>query len=139
MKKFQFLALALIVFIVSCGTTRTTSTSKSFNLETTKWQIEELNGEAIDAKADSFTIEFREDKRIGAKGSCNIIIGDYSYSNDGTLTLRPVGATRTACPDMTTEMEYISALEKATSFEVDGNNLTLLSGKKIVAKFKSLQ
>ncbi len=126
-----------MLFTASCGTTKSASKGQTLSLETTKWQIEELNGVAIAAKDDSFTIEFGADKRIGAKGSCNIIMGDYSYSTDGELSLKALGMTRSICPDMGTESKYIAALEATTSFSVTENLLTLFSNGEPVAKFKS--
>ncbi|MFI3332888.1 MAG: META domain-containing protein [Rikenellaceae bacterium] len=130
MKTHTFLSFVLLSLVVSCGTSNTTTKGQPFNLESTKWQTEELNGRAIKSKDNSFTIEFASDGRIAAKGSCNVIVGSYKQDLSGKsekLTLSPMGLTRSACPDMGVESEYVATLELVTSYSVEDGILTLFN------------
>lgn len=142
MKKRNFLSLLLLFAAVSCGTSSSSTKGQSFDLETTKWQTQELNGRAIESKDSSYTIEFASDGRIAAKGSCNVIVGNYKQDLSGKvdkLTLTPMGLTRSACPDMRVESEFVAALESVTSYDVVDGVLTLYSDEEKVVRLRMIE
>ncbi len=134
MKKIKFFAFALMLGATSCGTT-----SQHLNLEATRWQAEEMNGKAIEAQDDSFTLSFNEDMQLSAKAACNVIMGSYKYSEKGDLTLTQIGTTRAMCPDMEKEAEYIQLLNDANRAEIENEKLVLFNEDKAIAKFKAIE
>ncbi|MFR9503035.1 MAG: META domain-containing protein [Rikenellaceae bacterium] len=135
MTKIQFLLLSTISLAVSCGSIKSKTQNESFNLESTKWQAEQLNGEAIESVDERFTLSFNTDGKISGKGACNILFGSYTSNTDGTFSISPLGVTRTACPDMDIETQYIRALESTTSYSVIEDQLLLLNGDEVIIKF----
>ncbi|MFI3265268.1 MAG: META domain-containing protein [Rikenellaceae bacterium] len=129
MKHLFFISLALLAFVISCGTVKVSSQSGEFNLEATSWQVEQLNGNIIEPVEANFTLLFSEDGTLNARGACNIIFGDYIQKSGGVLSLSPKGMTRTACPDMDVEAQYIKALESVVSFDVVDGVLHLMDSQ----------
>ncbi|MFI3316883.1 MAG: META domain-containing protein [Rikenellaceae bacterium] len=141
MKKLHLLPLALLAFSLGCGTIKTKSVAEAdyTPLENTTWQLHELNGKSIEAHDDSFTLLFNAEDKLNGKGSCNILFGSYTQSDDGTILIKPQGLTRAACPDVATENEYIQTLGTVTSYNViDQTTLLLISGEVIVAKLEKI-
>jgi heat shock protein HslJ len=93
-------------------------------LEGTVWDLIEMNGKPV-AERGAATLEFAEES-AGGVGFCNYFFA--SYEQDGaSLTIREIGSTLMACPDLESEGEYFATLEKVASSRVDGENLVLLS------------
>lgn len=71
------------------------------------------------------SVVFADGQASGSSG-CNTFTGSYEAGDDGSLTFGPLASTMMACeePQMAVETAYLGALDKVTSFVVDGD-LTL--------------
>ncbi len=134
MTKLQLLYLALIAAIItSCASMKRKSKENFVELTSTSWQVEELNGRAITPQENNFTLLFGTDGALNGRGACNIMFGQYEQGKDGKLTLSPQGLTRTACPDMGVEDEYIKMLGEVTSYSVIDGKLHLYNDEELAA------
>ncbi|MFI3281434.1 MAG: META domain-containing protein [Rikenellaceae bacterium] len=138
MKKLQFIFVALLLLSSSCATTRKVSQGDTLNLGATTWQVMELNGKSIEPSEGNFMLVLNIDNTLSGKGACNVIMGSYSQNNSGELSISKLASTRSMCPDMATEVEYIQALESASFFTVEDGDLVLLTGGKTTMRLKSV-
>ncbi len=130
MKRIQILFVALLALTMSCGTLQKITTNYSFPLETTSWQVTSLNGKRMQlTDEERYTLNFNLDDALNARGECNIIFGSYIQSRNEQLEITPKGSTRTACPDMDVEAEFMETLTQVASFVVgdDEQELQLLN------------
>lgn len=126
-----------MLFVSSCATARRVSTAATFNLEGSAWQVSQLNGRDIAAHEDRFTLSFLPDNRISGRGTCNVMMGSYTQAGSGQLTISSLASTRSACPDMDVEAEYMRALESITAYQIIDGKLQLLAGEQVVVKLDS--
>jgi heat shock protein HslJ len=82
---------------------------------------EELQDLGIDAVFEGTTVS-------GFSG-CNQYNAEYTVSGD-SLEIGPIATTMMACPEeiMEIEQSYFTALERSSSFTVDGDTLTIFDG-----------
>ncbi len=116
--------------VVSCSTLQKITTNYSFPLETTSWQVTQLNGKRMQqSEEERYTLNFNVDDALNARGECNIIFGSYLQSRNEQLEITPKGSTRTACPNMDVEAEFMETLTQVASFVVaeDEQELQLLN------------
>lgn len=98
----------------------------------TAWDIISINNgnEAVVTliPGTSATLNFGTDNQITGTGGCNSFGGPYE-SSDGTLKIGPLVSTMMFCdePKGTSEQEqqYLAALQKAATYEISGNTLTI--------------
>ncbi len=137
MTRFTTFILALLL-AGGCASLRGVagSAAEPFDFASTTWQLIELKGAAVEAAAESYTLIFRADNELGGRGSCNLLMGSYAQSNDGSLRLSPRGLTRAACPDMAGEMRYIQMLEEVRSYRIEEEVLILQSDSTVIARLK---
>lgn len=86
------------------------------------WKVTAINGKTINNENPTMVIDIPEAKLSGFAG-CNRMFGNIVL--DGTpygIAFTQIGATRMACPDMTTEQTFLSALEKVTGFYIVNNS-----------------
>ncbi len=119
------LSLSLMLLTISCGAVKGVSTQSSFDLESTSWQAYEVGGKAVESSQGSYTITFNVDNRVSGKGTCNVIMGGYTQSSGGELTLTQLATTRAACPNMAAEAQFLIALESVCAYAVVDDKLTL--------------
>lgn len=126
---------AALMLAVACNTTQP-------SLEGSKWSAREINGERVvlseDDDPDSFSILFIGDLRIAAMGACNVIMGQYSSSEDGTIKIDHIGTTMMFCPNLELEERYVKALETTTRYSVKDDVLTLYEDRKAVVVFEKV-
>jgi heat shock protein HslJ len=94
-------------------------------LDGTEWTLTEAGALTIPEGA-ALTIRF-DDGQVSGSAACNNFTG--SYTVDGTsLTINSGGLTRKACPRplLAAEAAYIAALGEVASFNMAGEQLTLL-------------
>lgn len=140
MKTIKILSLSLLFFASSCATTKSTTTTQSFNLESSAWQLEQLKGEPLtEVTPESYVVRFGQDNRLSGKGECNVIMGSYSQESATALSISNFGMTRMICPNMEREAAYMQLLESVTSFEVVDNKLLLFNGDNLLARFKAIE
>ncbi len=72
----------------------------------------------------NYTLSFMDDGAITVKADCNSGGGTY-VENGSALTLTVNQMTRVACPPKSLGHDFVSGLNGAESFVVDGENLTI--------------
>lgn len=134
MKKRVFAFCATLSLAVACSTTQP-------SLEGSAWSATQINGESVERSEgddpERFSILFvaaeeEGERRIAAMGACNRIMGHYSASEDGTLSIQGVGSTMMFCPGLELEEAYVDALEQVTRYTVKEDQLTLYQDNEIV-------
>ncbi len=81
------------------------------------------------------TIEFDSaDGSVRGSAGCNSYGGGYDVDQDKLTFPGPLVSTEMACPEpiMTQEMEYLEALQAAEKYEIEGNQLQITSGNKVL-------
>ena len=136
MKKFMMYALlipAMAVSFWSCSNSKTNVQQ----LEG-KWNITEVNGEAISTQENTPFMEFNmAEKKIHGNAGCNIF--NTSLETDANDTSAPKIAqgmsTMMACPDMETESKILQAMTtvRAVKAGTDANQMLLVdeAGKTV--------
>jgi heat shock protein HslJ len=89
-------------------------------------------GSAVSALADTqVTALFGEDGTVSGSAGCNSYTGSYQVedmaASSGAISFGPVASTMMMCPEpiMAQEMTYLSALESAAGYQIEGNVLTI--------------
>ncbi|WP_276135153.1 META domain-containing protein [Polluticoccus soli] len=105
------------------------------------WKLESLSGVPVVGRnaAGEAYIKFGADSnRISGNTGCNNFFGSYNLPAPGKITIKQVGSTKRACPNMDVEMNYLKALNTATNYSVSGDMLMLNDGdNKELAKFRA--
>jgi heat shock protein HslJ len=95
-----------------------------------EYHLIDIDGVSFTSRA---TITFPEEGRVAGQAPCNRYFATQTefYPWFG---LTGIGATRMACPELTLEAEFLSALEDMTLAEVSGSTLILSNtdGRKMV-------
>lgn len=87
------------------------------------WRLTLIDGAGVTAEV---TLDLTEEGRIAGQGPCN----RYSGPNQSALPdlrIGPMISTRMACPDMTLEAAYFSALSAVTGAVLGKDDLLLLT------------
>lgn len=102
----------------------------------TEWTLVELDGEPVEIASDelapSLVLDL-EEARVTGSGGVNRLTGHFALSGD-ELRFGPLATTRMAGPDdaMQREAAFLAALERVTSYALDGRTLTLLAGDQAI-------
>lgn len=92
------------------------------------WQLTTLDGSEVQM-SESYTVSFNTDGTVAGKADCNYFTGEYSSSEEGSLGLSSVSATKVNCESNSNSNSYLNSVTDAQSFEVRGENtLTLNTG-----------
>ena len=136
MKKFMMYALlipAMAVSFWSCSNSKTNVQQ----LEG-KWNITEVNGEAISTQENTPFMEFNmAEKKIHGNAGCNIFNTNLETdANDiSALKIAQGMSTMMACPDMETESKILQAMTtvRAVKAGTDANQMLLVdeAGKTV--------
>ena len=98
--------------------------AKEIAFTDTKWKLVTLFGKEV--KDSKVFISFAtEDNRFFGNNSCNNFNGTFEVKNGSQLKLSEVATTMMACPDMTTEKQFMEVLNTADNFSLNGNTMTL--------------
>jgi len=96
-----------------------------------RWVMDslELDGQAVVLPEDKdLTIQFEDGENAMGNGGCNGFSAPYEAGSDGSLTFGPVMSTMMFCENSSEqELAYFQALEKVTSFHLEGGQLILAS------------
>lgn len=93
----------------------------------TQWQLVSYAGTPV-VVGSTVTLEFRADNQVVGQGGCNGFGGMYQIASDGEIAFSQLVSTLMACMDEAVtlqEQEYFSALQDATGFTLDGDQLTI--------------
>ena len=90
------------------------------------WRPTHIGPEAIPEDAGLW-VQFDVDGSITGHAGCNSFFGSLEKTDDG-VKVGSLGSTRMACPEpiMDRESAYLSALQQATVFEVNGERMMSL-------------
>jgi heat shock protein HslJ len=115
----------------SSGDTLLSYVAGMSTIEGTSWTATGVNngtgGVESSAATESITAEFGSDGALSGFAGCNTYNATYELSDDGGIAITAVSSTRMACEDalMTLEGQYLTALEKAATYTLSGDTLTL--------------
>ncbi len=117
-------AVLAVLFMVGCGTGKKAVAVTDFFGE---WDIMNVNGENVDARADGFIGFDQSTNRVYGHTGCNRLMGAYHLDslNIGKMHFAQVSVTRMACPDMSLERNMLDALDKVAGFSKSGDTLEL--------------
>jgi heat shock protein HslJ len=107
------------------------------SLEDTLWKLESYgpSDNLTDVlEGTEITITFvNADGTFNGTAGCNHYFGSYAFDGS-TLTTSAIGSTEMACdpPIMDQEQAYLSILSDAATFEIDGNDLTIVCGAGVL-------
>ena len=97
----------------------------------TSWTATGINNgkgalEGTDATA-GVTLTFNDDGTVSGSGGCNTYSGSYTTDDAGAVTFGPLAMTMMACEDakMQVEQQFSAAMANVTTYQIEGNNLTL--------------
>lgn len=140
MKRISIIAVLALVLVTafSCCPCRKTASAGAMNLDSTTWQLSQINGRNITAQEDQYTIHFGEDGVMSGVAMCNKLTGSYNLGESKSLKFDHVGMTRMMCPSPEFEDEYGQMLGKITHYVMDGGMMIMLSEGESIAVFKML-
>jgi len=127
-----FLLAALCFGAVTCA--------KGAGLAGTSWQVHSYNdgkqGVAILIQGTRISADFGKEGRVTGSAGCNGYFAHFETSGE-TIRVGPPAATRKYCIDprglMEQEMLYLQSLHTATTFRIEGDQLTLRRADGAVA------
>lgn len=99
----------------------------------TEWQLAQIMGREVTPEGDSFTLLFHDNGTITGAGACNCLTATYSITPSRDMHIADLGSTRRYCPNHEAETEYYDMLESITHYEMDAENMLLLSNGTLVA------
>ena len=103
-----------------------------------KWMLTEVNGAAV-SSAKAY-IEFdNSTKRFSGDGGCNRFSGRFEM-NGANIRFSQTISTKRACLDnqiQQIENDFLSALERVTNFQIQGNYLRLNNAGRSLLAFRS--
>lgn len=97
-------------------------------LRNTRWVLRTLAGAATPtpAGAREVYLQFADTaNRISGQAPCNRFFGEFTQPGAATLTFAGIGATRMFCDQMTTETQYLRALNQTSRYQITGDTLRL--------------
>lgn len=98
-------------------------------LSTGSWQLEEINGEAIDSGEFAKIPELNFDKaegRVSGNSGCNSMSGSYSINED-KIKFGPIAQTKMACQGVG-EGKFMTLFNTVQKFKLQGDKLKLYDG-----------
>lgn len=135
----------LLLLFVCLGACNLSQKNKQYGvvgdteLQSSYWVLLSLQGQQFDDNPETQTayIRFEVDgNELTGFTGCNRLTGRYSLRN-GSLQLSNLATTRAMCPIIEQENLMMAVLEKADSYEIAGDVLTLFRQKTAVATFRT--
>jgi heat shock protein HslJ len=113
-------------------------------LADTSWEVISYNngrGGVVSVIIDTrISARFGADNQVTGSAGCNDYSGTYQIGGS-SLSFGPLGSSMRACGEpegiMQQESEYLAALQSASTFELDGNRLTIRDGSGSTAAIMS--
>ena len=128
---FSFTLLVSLLLVVGCCDCRQRRKLEKPLVGTT-WQLVQLMGQEVAAAGDSFTIRFSDNGTATGAGDCNRFTVTYTVDKSRALDMDNLGSTRRYCENHVMENAYYDMLEGVTHYEMDGDNMILLSNGTLV-------
>lgn len=141
--KFRILQIGCVTLMIllSCGAPKQGPSGNSVNsLLDNYWKLIELNGKTIDSSnqgnREPHMIFKAMDNKVSGNGGCNSFFGTFELSENFRLSFSNIGATKMACPDMSTEAELFNVLSNIDNFTIKDDTLSLNKARMApLAKF----
>lgn len=130
------LLFSLLLAVSCCDCRKRTKLEKP--LVGTTWQLVQIMGKEVKSEGDSYTILFHNNGTATGAGDCNRFTATYAITPSRALTLSNLGSTRRYCENHVAEGAYYDMLESVTHYEMDGDNMLLLSNGTLVAIMHAL-
>lgn len=118
--------------------------SSRANLTETYWKLIELDGKKPAAPGGQvrevqITLH-KENHRVSGSSGCNRMMGSFKQEGASGLSFSRMAGTMMACsPEaMATEQKFHAILAETTAFSIEGEQLTLSDGKRVLARFESV-
>jgi heat shock protein HslJ len=127
---FSTLLISVLIVSSCCDCRKRSKLEKP--LVGTEWQLVQLMGSEVKTEGDSYTIMFHDNGTATGAGDCNRMTATYSISAKRDMKILNLGATRRLCPNFEQENAYFDMLEKVTHYEMDADNMLLLSNGTLV-------
>ena len=140
MRKLTFLALAVVVgaLLAACSSSGSSPsgspaassasgglTGKTWMLTAITEKVPAFQGVVPAADQANYTIEFKSDGSFSAKADCNQLLGTYTTTAEGGLTIVLGPSTLVACPDTSLAPQYVAGLGSAASYAIADGQLTI--------------
>jgi heat shock protein HslJ len=123
--------VAIAIVVGACSSSSSPSPSGS-SLTGTPWQLTAITEKVpafqgvVPAESQpNYTITFATDGTYSGKADCNNMNGAYTTTSSGGITITPGAMTLMACPEGSMADQYLAGLAAATTYVVDGDQLTL--------------
>ncbi len=128
---WAFFAL-LVPSMAFCCPCRKAQKTTDLPLVGTSWHLVQMNGRDIVSEPDQYSITFEGGNRLAGQGACNRLVASYEMTPQGGLTIGQAAMTRKAClRGMDTEEDFAKMLSEATHFEVEGDELMILTDGEV--------
>ena len=120
-----------IAILSSCEPTKvgTASGGNDAPLAGTYWKLTELMGQPVKNGTGNKEMHImfgKDDSRVSGFSGCNRFTGTYSIQEGNRLQLSQMAVTQMACiNEMVTEKLFLEMLQKADSYSILGNDLSL--------------
>lgn len=90
-----------------------------------EWQLQDMGGQPVSPQPMA-TLGFPKNGQAAGNGSCNRFFGPVEIQRDH-ITFGPLASTKMACLGVPNQQEsrYLSALQKAQRYEVQGDTLLI--------------
>ena len=127
---FSALLISMLLVTGCCDCRKRAKLEKP--LVGTEWQLVQLMGREVKAEGDSYTITFHDNGTVTGAGDCNRMTATYSITAKRDMKIANLGSTRRLCPNYEQEAAYYDMLETVTHYEMDADNMLLLSNGTLV-------
>ena len=134
---FSITLLISALMVVGCCDCRKRSKLEKPLVGTT-WQLVQIMGKEVKSEGDSYTILFHNNGTATGAGDCNRFTLTYTVDKSRALDIANLGSTRRYCENHVAEGAYYDMLEGVTHYEMDGDNMLLLSNGTLVAIMHAL-
>lgn len=121
----------------------TGSKRQAHTLTDTYWKLQSLKGKDItpspSPRSEAHLLLMSKENRFSGSGGCNTFTGTYKW--EGQLLEFSTGpSTMMACidPFMEQDQKFIQALQETDGYRIQGKQLELLKGKKVVAGLEAI-
>lgn len=132
MKNILSLSLLICMILFSCKSqdvTKNASNKAGTSLVGTKWVLTKLNGDPVNLTSDELQQPFiklsENENGVGGNGGCNGFGGSYTLTDNQTISFSQMIATMRYCDDHGIEGVFMGNLQKAKTYDLVNNELTL--------------
>lgn len=133
---FAILLISMVMVTGCCDCRKRAKLEKP--LVGTEWQLVQLMARDIAAEGEQYTLLFRDNGTVSGVGDCNRLTALYTISSSRDMKISNLGSTRRLCPNYEQENAYYDMLEGVTHYEMDADNMLLLSNGTLVAIMRAV-